>query len=463
MRLPRITKSIFLDQFIFMQLAGLVIGFTFPKILLWYGLAAEQVLTTEFYILSIVSGQIVGLTSFLLISMVIRPHLKLLSYNMQNIAKGLSNKKLGTDDGDSCSGDKLRYIKEVSNDEIGGSAKAYNKLLDALIKSREVESVFNQFSIVMSENLDLAKLSDKTLLLLIQSTNFEAGAILVTHKGKLLVISSHGILDAESLAKHDVVLQALNESRNIKITLPSKIKLDGVLTQFRPSEVFIEPLEFKGVVSGVLVAATGADLADERTEQLVHLFSRSIGLAINNAVIHAKFQKLAAIDGLTAIYNRRFGMERLKEDFNRAIRDRSSMSIAMVDIDHFKSVNDNYGHLVGDNVIKLVVAVIKDVLRKGDIVIRYGGEEFLMILHGASVKNATSICERIRNQVMDTKYRSNKQDIAVTVSIGLVSFPDESVDDEIQLIHKADQALYFAKESGRNQVIVYGESIKDSG
>jgi two-component system, cell cycle response regulator len=238
--------------------------------------------------------------------------------------------------------------------------------------------------------------------------------------------------------------------------LPNNIDLDGVLTEFKPSEVFIEPIEFKGVNLGVLVAATGAHPSDERTEQLIQLFSRSLGLALNNAMIHSKFQKLAAVDGLTNVYNRRFGMERLKEDFSRSVRDRSNLSLAMVDIDHFKKVNDTYGHLVGDKVIVLIAAIIKKALRDGDIVVRYGGEEFLLVLHGASCGDAEVVCERIRHQVNDTIFKDGDQQIDLTVSIGLVSYPEQMSGNEVELLDKADQALYHGKQTGRNKVVRYG-------
>lgn len=454
MQLPRLTKSIFLDQFLFMQLIGVLIGLAFPHFLVWYGFHAEEVMTLDFYLVSQVAGQTVGLISFLLISTVIRPHLKLLSYRMQEIADGLQNKNF--DEHSTRCSDGFCQMDVHSNDEIGVSARAYNQMLDALVKSHEVEKVFNRFTQVMSENLDLSRLSEETLGLLIRSTNFEAGMIMVLKQGELELVASQGIFDPDSLLQHDDIQKVVGSGDPKIIKLPKNIELDGVLTHFKPSEVFIEPIEFKGTNLGVLMAATGAMLADDRTEQLAKLFSRSVGLAINNAMIHSKFQKLAAIDGLTSVYNRRFGMERLKEDFSRAIREQTSMAIAMVDIDHFKSVNDTYGHLVGDKVIKLIASIIKKTLRDGDVVVRYGGEEFLLILHGASCSNAYNVCERIRHQVMDTVFKEGNQQVKLTVSTGLMAYPEQPAGDEMEMIHKADQALYQAKETGRNQVIRYG-------
>ncbi len=456
MRIPRLTKSIFLDQFLFMQGVGVLIGLSFPYFLVWYGFDERMVLHWDFFLATQIAGQSVGLLSFLLISMVIRPHLKLLSLKMSGIAQGLKKK---SPDDDSINDVALRKIDIVSNDEIGVSAKAYNKMLTSLMQANEIEAVYTKFSKVMSENLDVEVLADETLSLLVHSTKIDAGAIIISKKGEMKLIASKGILESETLLEHDVVCKSLNSGQAERIKVPKNIKIDGVLTHFFPSEVFIEPIEFKGVNLGILVAATGADLADEHTERLLELFSRSIGLAINNAMTHSKFQRLAAIDGLTETYNRRFGMDRLKEDFSRAVRDGANLSVAMVDIDHFKRVNDTYGHLVGDKAIVLTTSIIKGSLRDGDIVIRYGGEEFLILLHGANSSDAKTVCERIRHKVMDSVLREGEQQIHLSVSIGISSYPEQSVSKEMELIDMADQALYHAKQNGRNQVVRFGEVV----
>ncbi len=438
-----------------MQGVGVLIGLSFPYFLVWYGFPEQQVMHWNFFIMSQVAGQMVGLLSFVLISTVIRPHLKLLSHKMQDIAQGLEEKEFDSHvarfDEDLCK------IEVVSNDEIGVSAQAYNQMLHALMQAHEVQRFFNEFTQLMSENLDVNILADKTLTLLVQSTNFDGGAILVSQKGVLHLVSSTGILNADSLAEHAAIKKCINTGKPIRILLPSNIDLDGVLAQFNPSEVFLEPITFKGVNLGVLIAATGANIADQRTEQLSRLFSSSIGLAINNALTHSKYQTLAAVDSLTGIYNRRFGMGRLKEDFALAVREHSNLTVAMIDIDHFKLVNDNYGHLIGDKAIVLTSKIIKNALREGDIAVRYGGEEFLIILHGASSENAMSICERIRHQVRDTVLMEGQQQIDLRVSIGLCAYPEQVVDNEVSLIDLADKALYTAKQSGRDKVVKYGQ------
>lgn len=430
----------------------MLIGLAFPHFLVWYGFPPEEVLTLEFYLISQVAGQVVGLISFLLISTVIRPHLKLLSQKMEEIAHGLKNKDFDQDEAN-CAED-FCGIEVVSNDEIGTTAMAYNEMLRALIQSHEVEVVYNKFTKIISENMELNRLVDDAMELLIDSTNIQASAVLVVKNAELELASSIGIFNGEHLAEHDMVQKCVKDKKPFRVKVPANIELDGVLTQFKPTEVFIEPLEYKGSISGILIAATGGVPADDRTEQLLRLFSRSIGLAINNALIHERFQKLAAIDSLTNVYNRRFGMERLREDFSRALRENSSFSVAMLDIDHFKQVNDTYGHLVGDKVIVMVSATIKKNLREGDIVIRYGGEEFLLVMHGASSCDALKVCERIRQQIKDTEIEDGSQKLHVTASCGIASYPEVKVDSEVALIDEADQALYMAKETGRDKTVI---------
>ncbi|MDX1353212.1 MAG: GGDEF domain-containing protein, partial [Thiomicrorhabdus sp.] len=324
MQITRLTKSIFLDQFIYMQLVGVGIGLAFPHFLVLYGFPPEEVLNWRFYLATQIAGQIVGLMSFFMISMVIRPHLKQLSHKMEEIAVGLKNKEF-LDYSAKCH-DDLCLMEVVSNDEIGVSANAYNELLTALLTAHENEKVFNKFSLVMSENLEVQNLSTDVVELIISATKIEAATILMFNNGEVNVEASQGIVHPESLAKNPAVLESIQKGKAQYINLPKHIQMDGVLTQFTPSEVFIEPIEFKGTHLGVMIAATGSEFADERTINTLHLFSRSMGLAFNNALIHSKFQRLAAYDGLTNVYNRRFGMARLKEDFGRALREKSALS-----------------------------------------------------------------------------------------------------------------------------------------
>ena len=177
-------------------------------------------------------------------------------------------------------------------------------------------------------------------------------------------------------------------------------------------------------------------------------------MALHNALLYDRLERLAALDPLTSLYNRRFGMARLHEEFGRAVRSTTPLGVLMFDIDHFKQVNDTYGHLAGDRVLVRVATLARAVMRDGDVIVRYGGEEFLAILPGASRNDLYNVGERLRRMIEDAAVADGEQTIRVTVSIGGTAYPEVDVADETTLVNQADKALYASKESGRNRVTI---------
>ncbi len=161
----------------------------------------------------------------------------------------------------------------------------------------------------------------------------------------------------------------------------------------------------------------------------------------------------ASHDVLTGLLNRRAILEALDKEIARSQRQQQSLCIAMCDIDFFKQVNDNYGHLAGDYVLHEIAQHISSELRPFDLVGRYGGEEFLLILN-ASVTEADKIFERIRSSIETTRFPHNQQVLKVTISCGISIFtPPADHRNALDLIDSADKALYSAKENGRNVVV----------
>jgi diguanylate cyclase (GGDEF)-like protein len=157
-------------------------------------------------------------------------------------------------------------------------------------------------------------------------------------------------------------------------------------------------------------------------------------------------------DELTKVYNRRAGLIRLNEEFARAKRNNSIFSIAMVDADHFKKINDSYGHIAGDNILTHIAATLRGGLRECDVVARYGGEEFLIILPDTGGKMASMPLDRLRGTLSNTTFDYNGKHIPVSISIGIATVSVND-DDPMQVINRADKALYAAKRSGRNRVV----------
>jgi diguanylate cyclase (GGDEF)-like protein len=170
-------------------------------------------------------------------------------------------------------------------------------------------------------------------------------------------------------------------------------------------------------------------------------------------------KKLAMTDELTGLYNKRYLLERLKIELNYSQKYKQPLSLMMIDIDYFKNINDTYGHLAGDIVLKETADTIYKFLRESDIFIRYGGEEFIMVLPNTPLSISKNLAERIRKKVSQSIIKLNHVKIKITISIGISRFiknKGNSYLDEInKLIHEADLALYSAKSTGRNKTIIY--------
>ena len=166
-----------------------------------------------------------------------------------------------------------------------------------------------------------------------------------------------------------------------------------------------------------------------------------------------ELKRLAICDGLTGIYNRRRIMEVLTLEVERASRYQTSLAILMLDLDHFKYINDRFGHQIGDLVLKTVAETMEKALRKVDVIGRYGGEEFMVVLPQTGIDAAKILAERLRNEVENMDFNLDSIDqLCITASLGIAVF-DHEKDDVDSFVNRADQALYWAKDTGRNRCV----------
>jgi len=213
----------------------------------------------------------------------------------------------------------------------------------------------------------------------------------------------------------------------------------------------IFPLKGKTVLLGYLVIKG----ADEHDQDKIMILVNQFALVLRRIYLYREVERLAITDSLTQAFTRRYILERFEEEIQRARVKNSKLSLLMLDVDFFKRVNDRYGHLVGDSVLRRVARQVLENIREIDIFGRYGGEEFCIILPETGSDAASYVADRVRKAIEEQWVEAYDTRVKVTVSIGVSSFPTDGKNTST-LIDKADWALYRAKKKGRNQICVFG-------
>lgn len=219
------------------------------------------------------------------------------------------------------------------------------------------------------------------------------------------------------------------------------------------SSLLSVPIINKGKSVGVInVSRREPGCYSQEDLQLLQVISTLAAVAIEKAELFEETQKAAITDGLTQLYNRRYFNQQLQIEVRRGQRYAFPVSLVILDIDHFKKVNDNFGHPAGDQILIEIARRLKGLARHSDIVARYGGEEFAVILPQTSAAGGITFAERIRKAVGERPFRlADGREIPVTVSLGAAEFPTDAQNAE-DLLNRADTALYRAKAGGRNRV-----------
>jgi diguanylate cyclase (GGDEF)-like protein len=230
--------------------------------------------------------------------------------------------------------------------------------------------------------------------------------------------------------------------------------------EFRPPEVAgrtfcLLPVFYdQGLDSLLLIQAVGPRGLFLNHRRMLQNLSPTLSSALQKTRDHVKLERLATTDGLTGLYNHRYFHDRLQQEYLRAYRLKDRVGLLLLDVDHFKSVNDAFGHVYGDQVLLRLAEVLKAGVREIDIAARYGGEEFAVILPQASCAEAATVGERVRYAVEQTlPLRLERKIQRLTVSVGAAAYPETASTKE-KLVEAADGALYLAKHGGRNQVVV---------
>jgi len=357
---------------------------------------------------------------------------------------------------------ELKFKTQLS--EQSKVIKENNKMLEALVKDLsllyeigqgvnsaiESEELFRVITEVLQQRLKL----DKFAILL----KDETGEFLQVRAAYGFAESDH-MLDKGFRLGEGVTGEAVKTGETIYISDTTR---EERFLHYKGEEIvqgsFLStPLIFKKDVFGVInFHRPKVDSFSDEEIRLLNLVANQVALAIENAKLYSKARELSIKDDLTGLYNRRHFQTVLQIEWKRAVRFHRNLSLLMIDADHFKKLNDTYGHLHGDKILKELSNILKRNIREIDTVARFGGEEFIVLLPDTDKNGAMAVGEKLRKMAESQRFTETQsaQSTPVTISVGLASYPDDvrELDD---LIDHADIALYDAKDAGRNRVIAY--------
>jgi len=338
----------------------------------------------------------------------------------------------------------LRLRSEVSDREAVSNAV---KVFAESLKGIDAEGFWQNMihgagQVMLAERASLLILNEKSGELEIKATtgiNDEADDGLGVGSRVAKVVFARG----ESVVVSDIVRTTLTPA-------PSQRK-------YKTNSFMSCPIKVGSKTIGVIsfTDRAGGGTFDKVSLELFEAIAPQLAVAIDRAMLKEKageFEQLSVTDALTGLLNRRYIEERLLEEIKRSTRNGSPMSFMMLDVDHFKSYNDTYGHPAGDTALKMVAHVIRDTLRGADVAARFGGEEFSILLPQTNAEEASAIAERIRHNIENADFPHRR----VTTSIGVASCSAELC-VSTDLVSAADKALYEAKRQGRNRVETYKE------
>lgn len=233
-------------------------------------------------------------------------------------------------------------------------------------------------------------------------------------------------------------------------------ELEAKFCYLKPKSLSVHPLVISDRLVGVLeLVGRESDPYFEENLELFETIAEHLALALNSAMLFEHFEKWATHDALTGIANHRHLHEFLNQRIHEAERNKQEVGVLMVDVDHFRSFNEEEGHDAGDEVLRLVADALKHCLRPYDLAARYGGEEFTVVMPGSNPDTSMVVAERIRERVQESSYMTRQgHERHVTISIGCATYP-HTAEDAASLLRAADSALYDAKKTGRNRTVYY--------
>lgn len=337
--------------------------------------------------------------------------------------------------------------KEKSNDPLIDAKETIEQLANIFQFKRLIEDDFSSQNI-LERLIDIVKSFHIEQFALIAINNNEKNINIIYQEGSICC----SVAEEFEKCRAYRLNKEINSIKNPKICMLHTCNSDYICLPFNSG----------GNFTGILKIIVNEDNKESITKNLPYIKAY---LNEVSSVIEAKYtlellHKQTIKDPLTGLYNRRYLNEIIPTLIASAKRRDEKVGFLMIDMDYFKKINDTYGHEAGDIALKTLARVLQNSIRKSDIAIRYGGEEFIIILQNVkSIEDVKKVAEKIRKEIENTPINFNKTSINKTVSIGISVFPDHC-NQPWQCIKNADLALYKAKNEGRNKVILFNEELK---
>jgi diguanylate cyclase (GGDEF)-like protein len=334
---------------------------------------------------------------------------------------------------------------------------------DQALRSRDIAEALVVTGITLNSALELNEVLNLILDQISRVLDFDYGSFQAIKDNDLEVVAVRGFEQPEAIlglhytiSGHSPNRDAILERRPVRIADIRHFD-NFLLRQFAPDicSYIAVPILAKDKVTGILALySKETNHFTEEDQRISESFAGQVAIAVENAHIFEQIREMATTDTLTGLYNRRQFYTMAEIELARSTRYNKPMTIMVIDLDHFKKVNDTYGHAAGDITLRNIARLCQLVLRKIDLVGRLGGEEFGVLLPETSLKDALIAAERLRETIANTTIEFKGDEIAVTASIGAAqSF---GLDDTLEaILERADYALYEAKEAGRNQIHLY--------
>ncbi len=364
-------------------------------------------------------------------------------------------------------GDFEHRILPMSSDEIGNLTTTFDEMrvnlrttkADLDYRIMQLSTLYEVGKVISSE-LDFRKLQNMILEIVVKVIKAEKGSLMLIDDAEKALTIGVAIGLCEEIAR-DTKLE-IGESvagwvvKNKRPLFVTDVELDPEFQTIKKKNIktgtlMCVPLVAKDKILGTLnVSRSEPESFSEKDFELFCNLANQAAIAIDNARLY----RYAVTDEMTRLYNHRYFQQRLDEEIQRADRYENHVSLIILDVDHFKSFNDTFGHPEGDRVLKTVAALIEKNVREIDIPARYGGEEFVVICPEKNGEGALTPAERIRTAIENYDFRISGEKVPITVSLGVSCYPD-AAKSKADLIQKADFALYYSKQNGRNRATLF--------